>query len=245
MIAPAPKAAGWYLRGRISLALSLAFLAAAPSVGAIGASASLTNNEMFRGRSLSAGRPVGRINLSYDSASGLYGGLGLSAVLPRHAGVQLFDVQEYAGYAHRLSPRLTLDFGITNVDYSDYISGGRRTGYTEFYTGFLTPHLSGHIRVSPDYFRGGATLYTEADGMIGRADGWQIVLHAGLLRWLDPGRKPAGAPTNHYDWQAGIGRRFGPINARLAWAGGGPNQDFYEGRERGHDAVAAIVEFAF
>jgi uncharacterized protein (TIGR02001 family) len=244
MIAPAPKAAAWPPPVK-ALACALALLAATPAPAAIGASLSLTNDQMFRGRSLSAGRPVGRAELSYDSASGLYAGVSISGVATRAEGVQLFDGQEYAGYARRLSPRLTLDLGVTNVNYSDYISSGRSAGYTEIYAGLITPHLGGHLRISPDYFRGSATLYGEADGMIGRAQGWQIVLHGGLLRWLDQARKPIGAPTTHYDWSAGVARRFGPVGARLLWAGGGPNQDFYDGRAQGRSALVAALDFAF
>jgi uncharacterized protein (TIGR02001 family) len=220
-------------------------LGAMPAAAAVGASVALVNDDVFRGRSLSAGRPVGTLDLSYDDASGAYAGASVAGVAARHEGARLFAVQEYAGYARRLNPGLTLDLGVINSNYTSYASGGRSTGYTELYAGLGTNHLSGRIGASPDYFRGGAyTLYGELNGSIGRAAGWHLIVHGGLLRWLND-RKPRGSPVTHYDWQVGIARRFGRFGAHFGWAAGGPNEDFYAGRARGHGAIVAGADFAF
>lgn len=201
---------------------------------------SLVSNETLRGRSISAGRPVGRGGLTYDDASGIYGGVSLSAVAARSEGVRFFDAQEYAGFAKRISPRLTLDLGVLNVDYGRYASVGTG-GYTEAYAGLIGHRLSGHLHLSPNYFGSGvATVYATVDDALFVRGAWSVNGHAGLFFWVAGGR-PVGAPAVHYDWALAINRAVGPMRLHVGWVQGGPNRDFYAGRERPRGAAVAGV----
>src|SRR5436190_194451 len=72
----------------ISVAPAAAFLlTASPATAQAGVAVSIFSDDRFRGYSLSDGRPVGILDLSYDAANGLYGALSGSVVATRHDGL--------------------------------------------------------------------------------------------------------------------------------------------------------------
>ena len=54
-------------------------LVASPAAAQVGVSASLLTDYLYRGVSLSDGRPAASLTLSYDHPSGAYGGLTASS----------------------------------------------------------------------------------------------------------------------------------------------------------------------
>jgi uncharacterized protein (TIGR02001 family) len=200
---------------------------------------------MFRGRSISSGRPAATLSFSYDHRDGLYAGLSASALLARGDSAHLFAIEESGGYAQRLSPSLSLDVGIINTHYSRYWSGGRAAGYTEVHLGLDTRRLKGQISFSPNYLAGGwRTIYGMLDYQIVSSARWNIGVHGGTLLWIAGGR-PRGARLAHYDWQISAARQIGAVQLGVAWASGGPQADRYGGRPRPHGAPVISLSAAF
>src|SRR4030095_5232687 len=99
-----------------SLAVLFLLTLAAPAWGQVGATVSLLSDARLRGYSLSAGRPVGQLDLSYDDPGGFYA--GLSASLVAYHGVKPLGLQENIGFAKPLAGGPTIDVGIVNSNYS-------------------------------------------------------------------------------------------------------------------------------
>jgi uncharacterized protein (TIGR02001 family) len=246
MTAPAPNPAPRRDKRLGRIASLIVLLAGHASAHAqLGADATIVSNAMFRGRSISAGRPAATAALSYDHESGLYAGLSAGGLLTREGDARIFMVQEYAGFAHRMGPQLSLDLGILNTHYTRYWSNGRSAGYTEAYVGLTGKRLSARLHVSPDYLGAGwRTIYGGLDYLLVSDGRWDVGVHVGTLLWIAGGR-PAGAHFAHYDWQIGAGRRIGRVQLRAAWAAGGPQADRYGGRQRPHGAPVLSLSTAF
>ena len=144
-----------------------------------------------------------------------------------------------AGYAHRLSPQVSVDGGVMRSQFFDRFAPGESTGYTEAYLGASSRLFSAHLFYSPNYYRPGVhTLYMEADGSIETVAQLRLNAHVGMLDYLRwPG--VVGVPTVYYDWRIGVSRQFGPLNLSGALTGGGPGRDYYEGE--GHSKTAVVV----
>ena len=225
-------------------ALALTGLAA-PASAQLGASLSFQTDDYFRGYSLSEGRPVATLNLSYDDGSGLYVAGAATAVATRHSGVKLLGAQENIGFARKIGTGPVIDLGFTNSNYSDYFSGGYKADYREVYAGLITDHIATHVHYSPHYFRGGvSTLYVDADGVLRPLPLWRLTGHIGVLTQLGGPRAP-GEPHSHYDWRLGVGRRLRPFDLQLAWTDGGPGPDYYEGKPRHRGTLVLAVSYAF
>src|SRR5690242_13026814 len=106
---------------------------AAPAAAEVGASVSIYSQSRYRGYSLSAGRPVAVLDLSYDDPSGFYGAMSGSAVYNSEHEVRGFGLVLNGGYATRLSSGFTLDFGAIHSSYSPYTRRGAASSYTEIY----------------------------------------------------------------------------------------------------------------
>lgn len=210
-----------------------------------GALLSVQSNEMFRGRSISAGRPTANLALSYDAASGAYAGAAASAVFTPNRGMQPLAVQEYAGFARRIAGSTSFDLGIANTNYSEHWSGARAAGYTEAYAGIASARLSARVHFSPNYLRAGwRAVYVGVDYLIASTDRWAVGVHGGALLWVAGGRPP-GARFAHYDWEVSAARRIGRFQLRAGWAQGGPQADYYGGnaRHRGSPILSLAAGF--
>jgi uncharacterized protein (TIGR02001 family) len=215
------------------------------AIAAAGASISVLNEDVFRGRSLSEGRPVAVGELSYDDLSGFYIGGSITSVATRHSGAQLLGVQGYAGYARRIGSGPTLDVGITNARYTHYYSGSAGVDYTEFYAGIIIDHISSHIRYSPNYFgTGQATLYGDLDGVLRPKDKWRLNAHVGLLVQAGGQSLPHSA-RRRYDWRIGASRDIGRLSLQLGWAGSGPGRDYYAGSPHGRSSFLFGATYIF
>jgi uncharacterized protein (TIGR02001 family) len=197
---------------------------------------SVYSQDMFRGYSLSAGRPVGIIDLSYDDPSGAYAALSASAMTGPD-GPRPLKLQLGGGYARRLRSGLTLDVGAVASRYAGYANtkGGR--SYAELYAGVAGKLISSRLYLSPHYFGPHTrTVYGEVDGHVPLGSHFGLETHAGLLV---PFNGYGQASRAQYDWRLGISRDIGRIALHAAWAGGGPGRDYYKGEE--HRRSALIV----
>lgn len=193
----------------------------------------------FRGLSLSDGRPVGILDLSYDAPNGLYGALSGSLVATRHDGVKPLRLALNGGYAKRVSHDLTADVGIVHSRYSEYsgLTSGR--AYTEFYAGLSEGAVGARFSVSPNYL--GPARWTLHGELNGHTDlGSNFVVDA-TIGALVPLRRAAYGPTLRAQWDArlGIARRIGAVSLHAAVAARGPHSDIYGGG--GHRRTALIV----
>lgn len=205
-------------------------LGPAPAAGEVGASVSLFNDARLRGYSLSAGHPVGTLNLSYDDPSGVYGAVSASAVFGNgDDAVEPLGYQLNAGYAKRLPSSVVVDFGVTHSSYSKYGSRGT-TSYTEIYAGVSRKALSTRISFAPHYFESGSsTLYAEANANFSPMTKLNLFGHAGVLLPLSY-RNDMRVLRTQYDWSLGASRQLGPVSLHAILSGGGPDGDYYHDR---------------
>jgi uncharacterized protein (TIGR02001 family) len=207
---------------------------------------SLQSNYQLRGISVTDGRPIGGLDLSYDFTSGVFLNGSAFGALSDHDHPGLAGFIGDAGYARRLGLSLSADAGVTPTEYVGIGKDGTSTGYTEIYTGLTSRHFSARLYYSPDYFESGAqTLYGELGGNIGLVAGIRLNAHLGALGYLKAG---AGAPQNYvrYDWLVGVSRQFGAIDVHMSLSGGGPNAHYsYEPRDEPRYGTAFIVGMGY
>ena len=218
---------------------------ATPAAAQFAGSISIQNDDRFRGRSLSEGRPVATLDLSYDMASGFYLGGDITAVATRHEGVRVLGFQENAGYAWKTGAGPVIDVGVANASYTEYYSGGTSADYTELYAGLITGPIASHIHFSPNYFRHGvSTLYLDADGAARIAPHWRLNGHVGVLVQTG-GRLAPVSRRSHYDWRVGIAHQIGRVSLQASWSGGGPDRDYYASGTHSRDALVFGLICAF
>ncbi len=235
-----------WAHGSLSLiGLTVGLLCPSPAIAQFAASASVSSDDRFRGRSLSDGQPVATTNISYDWSSGFYAGVSVTGVATRHSGARFLGSQQFVGYARRIGSGYSLDFGLTNSTYSHYFSGGYNADYTELYAGLISTHISAHIHYSPNYFSHSVSaVYADLDGVIEPVATVRLNAHVGLL---DQTSGPLSLPGDrtHFDWRLGISKEFGRLDLHAAWTGGSPRQDYYSGRLHGRTALTAGATFSF
>jgi len=201
---------------------------ASPAAADVGASVSLFSESSFRGYSLSEGRPVAFLNLSYDDPSGLYAAASGTAVFGSGEAVDPLSFQLNGGYARRLTSDMVLDLGVTHSDYSKYASTGS-SSYTEIYAGLSRKALSARVSYAPHYFvHGASSLYGEVDVNVSPAAKTNLNAHVGLLIPLDYAEN-AEKPHNQHDWRIGVVHQVGRISLQAFLTGGGPGRDYYRG----------------
>ena len=217
----------------------------APAAAQVGTSVSVFSDDRFRGYSLSGGRPVGILDLSYDAPNGFYAALSATVVATRHDGLQPLGLQLNGGYAKRLSSGLTIDAGVVHSNYSPYSSRNAGKSYTEVYAGLAGKILSSRLSVSPDYLKPGAwSLYGEVDANVPTVKKLHVTGHVGIL-----------APLNHrgyydetlhpeLDWRLGFARDLGPVTLSVAWTGISRNRDLYQERSYGRRALIVGITCA-
>ncbi len=193
----------------------------------------------MRGYSVSRGRPVGILDLSYDHPSGVYANGSFFGALPDDGNPGLLGMIGDIGYARRLNSVLSIDGGVTRSQYIGIGAGGYHTGYTEIYAGLASRRLSAHLYYSPDYFRPGVkTLYGDVGGDVGIFADIRLNAHFGALGYLDR-PAPLSPARTQYDWRVGASRQFGAIDLQTALSGGGPSPQFYDGKP--HSKTRFIV----
>jgi uncharacterized protein (TIGR02001 family) len=211
-------------------------LVPAPAAAQLAGSVGLDSDYRLRGYSLTDNDPALSAQISYDESSGLY--FSLSALTELGHGTRFLGVIGNAGYAKRLSERLTVDGGVIRSQIrsaSQYNAGYK---YTEVYAGAFVGPISGRIYYSPDYRNGDqSTLYGEIEAGFEPSANWRLSGHIGMLTYLSSSSFYRSGET-HRDWRVGIAREFGKLEVHSAVSGGGPSE--YHGF-RVHKKVAFTV----
>lgn len=208
----------------------------------VGVAASIFTDDRFRGYSLSDGRPVGILDLSYDDQSGLYGAVSGSIVASRDDGLQPLGLILNAGYAKRLFSGITLDSGITHSEYSRYSYRAAARSYTEVYAGLSGKYLAARIYASPDYLHHG-TIYGELDGNLNVTARLRLIGHLGLLVPLRESAHEEGYGSD-VDWRIGAARQLGPVSIAAAWTAVRPGHDLYREHYHRRDALVLSLTYA-
>ena len=217
----------------------LAAACAEPALAQVAGKISIQSDYQVRGYSVSQGRPVGVLDLSYDDPSGVYLTSSTFGALPDDYEPGELGLIGAVGYARRLNAALSIDGGVTRSEYIGIGSGGYHTGYAEIYAGLSTRHLSFHLSYSPDYFRTDKkTLYSDLEGNIGTFAKIRLNAHFGVLTYVERPAYPASRPAQ-YDWRIGASRQFGAFDIHAALSGGGPGQDVYD--QQAHTKTAFTV----
>jgi uncharacterized protein (TIGR02001 family) len=232
------------LRGRaLRIAITTALLALVPGPAAaqVGIVASIFSDDRFRGYSLSDGRPVGILDLSYDAPNGLYGALSGSLVASRHDGVQPLRFAVNGGYAKRLRSGLTVDIGAVYSRYSEYSGVATGRSYTEIYAGLAGKFVGGRVSFSPNYI-GAAhrTLHGEINGHYDLSQSWFLDGEIGLLVPLSKRLYHATSRVG-LDARAGIAKRLGRITLHAAITTRTKGSDIYAGNEHGRTALVVGI----
>lgn len=231
-----PRFAGKRRRAsKIAVLAALVFLVGSPAIAGAGASASVWSDDIFRGASLSDGRPVATLDLSYDHPTGAYIGGSVTGVLTAHSGPRWLSIQGYAGYAPRLSADLTADVGVTYAQYTEYYAGRSEATYGEAYVGLTSGRVSSRLYYSPRYF--GArrqTLYAELEGAVQPKPNWRLTWRVGMLTPLGGGSHPL------LDWRLGLSREVRGFDLQLALSGAQHERGAYD-RARVPRGTALVV----
>ena len=225
-------------RGSCLLALLLATVIGSPARAQVALGLAVESDYRFRGYSLSAGRPTAALNLAYDDPSGLY--LNGSLIgFHRRDGPDLLGYQANIGYARRLGPIVSVDAGLVHSQYRfPYYGRTRSRSYTEAYVAAHVRDFTARVFYSPHYFRDGvSTVYGEVEAAYQPSPNWRLNAHAGVLTYL---ATPAYFDSRtSYDWRLSASRQFGAAEVHAAVSGGGPGEDYYDGRA--HDRTALTV----
>ena len=210
-------------------------MAATRAAAQVGAVASVFSDDRFRGISLSDGRPVGILDLSYDAPNGLYGALSGSVVATDHEGLKELGLVLNGGYAKGLSPGLTSDVGIVHSRYSHYsgVTSGR--AYTEVYAGLAGRLVGARLSVSPNYL--GSTRWSAHGEINGHVDLTRRLLLDGEIGVLIPLGSDGSNLGAQFDARLGLSQRMGPLTLHAAVSTRSKDADLYAGRQHGQTAI--------
>jgi hypothetical protein len=211
----------------------------APAKAEVGAVVSAFSDDRYRGLSISDGRPVGILDLSYDGSDGLYATLSGSVVATRSEGLKGLGVVLNGGYAMPLRPGLSLDGGVVYYRFSHYSGVGSGRDYAEVYAGLTGKFLSARISLSPNYL--GAirwALHGEVDGHLDLSRKTYLDGEVGALVPL--GRNVyEGGYRPQLDGRLGIANRLGPVTLHAALTGRTGSAAVYG--LRGHRRAAIVL----
>ena len=177
------------------------------------------SDDRYRGVSLSDGRPVGILDLSYDAANGMYATISGSVVATRDEGVKGLGLVLNGGYARRLQRGLTLDMGIVHSRYSQYSGVLSSRRYTEIYAGLSGKVLGARFSVSPNYL--GAVKWAVHGEVDAHLDLSRNTYLDGTVGALVPlGRRAyQGSFRTQVDARVGLAQRLGPVSLHVAVSG--------------------------
>ncbi len=161
-------------------------------------SAGVVSDYLYRGVSLSSGRPAPRVALNYDADSGWYG--GAQVVSAQLAGATGRGAQwlAYGGYAERLPSGLSWEAGVSRYTFRQL----PRWRFNEVHGGVAFGNAGARLYYSPDYLgMGTRTWYGELNGGWELAGGLGAFWHAGYLGSV---RAAPGAVIGRHDARVGV-----------------------------------------
>ncbi|KQV56094.1 hypothetical protein ASC70_03725 [Caulobacter sp. Root343] len=191
---------------------------ATPALAQVSGGVAVQSDYRLRGYSISDGRAVGVLDLSYDHASGLYANGSVIGGKGRSGDLDVVGLIGNVGYARRLNDRLTLDTGVVQTSRMQHYSPRTTGRYTEGYVGLNAGDLSARISYSPNYLRHGVkTLYGEINAGVDTVAQLRLDGHLGYLACVDA---PAGQRcTDRIVWRIGASRRFDRLELQAALTG--------------------------
>lgn len=169
---------------------------------------------IFRGVSLSGGRPDASLSVDWDSTGGGYAG-GSATTVEFDPGQRRAALLAYIGYVRRAEPGLAWEVGATGAAFG----ADSRYDYGEAFVGVIARRWTARVYLSPSYFGSGVpSAYVELNGGIPLTSVWSLSAHAGALAPIgitspDDSRRP------RLDVRLGVGAAMGPWELHLAWAG--------------------------
>jgi Bacterial protein of unknown function (Gcw_chp) len=183
-------------------------------------SATFETDYRVQGFDLTDGHPDGRFNVTYDSASGIYG--GASAIIGETAGGSVHPLGYLGdiGFAKRMPDGVDWDVGLNDAQLALYVPATRLApgatvysqaythrydlDYAEVYGGVSTTHFSAHLYVSPDYLgQDLRTAYLDVDSTIRPLEHLRLFGHFGALAPLGGASDIPGAHQGRLDVSAG------------------------------------------
>ncbi|MCE3260988.1 MAG: hypothetical protein K0R43_67 [Pseudoduganella sp.] len=204
------------------LALALACTAASGAQAQLSGSAGIVSDHLYRGISLSSGKPAARLSLDVDSAHGWFAGgqLVSGQLAPQsHRSAQWLG---YAGYAQRLASGLSWEAGISAYAFH----GAPSWNFREVFAGLSYDDYALRLHYSPDYLGfGERTVYAELNGGAQLTPGWRLFWRGGFLSAPDhaaSSRAEAriGAATSRSGWQMQLSLDAARLRGQAARAGG-------------------------
>jgi len=198
---------------RRAIALSLAFVSL-ETVADTSATVAFLSDYRYRGASLTGGRPSLKLNVSADSAWGLYGGAQVAGVHYGDAAIWEAQLLANAGFARSFGNGYAWEVGLTDVTYShqhDY-------DYRDWYAGVSTDaELSLRAHYSHEYYgEPMGAVYLELDKAWRVTNERSLFGHVGYLH-VTPKAGAAPAHRDYFDVRAGVAQEFGQVHAELAW----------------------------
>ena len=231
--------------GATALIAGITFFIHAPAEAQIGALVSVYSDDRFRGISVSDGRPITTLDVSYDAPNGLYAGLSASLVASRDEGLKPLSLVLNAGYAKRLSSGLAADVGIIHSHYSHYSGLASGRDYTEFYAALTGKVIGARASLSPNYLgRAAWTVHGEVTTHLDLTQQTVLEGSAGLLVPLRQGSYQGNYFTQ-LDARLGIVHRLGPIALHAALTTHSGSAAIYGGRGHGRTALVIGISSVF
>jgi uncharacterized protein (TIGR02001 family) len=214
-----------------------------PVLAQVAGSIALQNDYEQYGYSLSARRPVAIGSVSYDQASGLYLNGSAIGTINLRDNPALLGLSENAGYAHRLTPQLSIDGGVSYTELFQRYGANGSGRYGEVYAGLAIHDMSAHIYYSPSYLRPGVSIvYEDWEGAVSGPAELSFGAHLGALEYV---RSPNGHPATQYDWRLTVSRPIKVVVLRVGISSGGPGPDYYDFRPHARTALIAGASWAF
>lgn len=211
----------------------------------VGASLSVDSDYRFRARSLSGGKPVATIAVSYDDRSGVYSGAAVTGVLTGQKAGQLVSQQLYIGYARMVASDVDVDVGVSAYRYTSAYSAGRRELFGEVYIGATVGDVAGYVRYSPNYYgNAGPVVYFDIATNSEIAESMRLYTHAGLLIQAS-GAARLGSRRSRYDLQAGLAHESGRLTVKAEVTFGGPDDAYFGGVWRGRSSLQIGLQRRF
>jgi uncharacterized protein (TIGR02001 family) len=216
---------------------------AGPIAAQVAVSATVSSNDVYRGVTLSDGKPVLKLSIAYDSGGGLYAGGAVVGARTAYAGVKRVGHVEYVGYAGRFGAGSTWDVGVVNTNVSNYYYRKYSYDSTEIYAGIRNRNVNFYLYYSPNYYAPGVnTLYAQASGVIRPARTLRLFGHVGALTSLGGG---PGVFREQYDVEVGAATHFKRVDVQLAWTTRGPDTVYLAEHPQAHGAVTLSATHVF
>lgn len=198
---------------RTGLAALLLGLAGSAS-GQMTVNVTAESDFIFRGASLSDGKPDASLNLDYDNAGGWYAG-GSATAVDFDSGQAQAALFVYGGLAQRVPSGLAWEMGVTVAAFAN----DAHYDYAEAFGGLIGQGWNARVYLSPSYFGSGVhTVYAEFNGSMPLSGVWQLFAHVGALAPIG-GDQASDSRRAGFDARLGLRTAIGPAELRLAWVG--------------------------